>query len=90
VAHQTTPPEPPTAQERSNNDEDEGDIIMTISIFNKKRVDKSNAFETEVLQRLESIQKSQATSRQDTRQIIREEIQNILNERYRKAWWQIT
>jgi hypothetical protein len=65
---------------------------MTVNIF-KKPVKKYTDFEKEVIERLESIQKSQATSRQATREIVkevvREEIQSILNERNRKGWWQI-
>jgi predicted component of type VI protein secretion system len=65
-----------------------------MKIFKKRQVDKSSFdFQTEVLERLDCIQKSQATSRQHTREIVkevvREEIKSILNERNKKGWWQI-
>ena len=62
---------------------------MTISIFNKKQVKKSIDFETEVLQRLESLQVSEARLREDIRQIVRQEIKSILDSRNKKGWWQI-
>ena len=54
-----------------------------------KRLKKGSDFETEVLQRIECLQNSDARVRQDIRQIVREEIKSILNERNKKGWWQI-
>jgi hypothetical protein len=54
VAYQTTPVEPP-AQQLSNNNE--RGIIMTVSIFNKKRVDKSSDFDFKsILSKLEKLE----------------------------------
>ncbi|HEY9398450.1 MAG TPA: hypothetical protein VIP29_00985 [Nitrososphaeraceae archaeon] len=61
---------------------------MVSNIF-KGRSKKVSGFETEVLQRLECLQNSDARVRQDIRQIVREEIKSILNERNKKGWWQI-
>ena len=58
-----------------------------INLF--KRVKKYSDFESEVIERLDCIQKSQATSKQDTRQIVREEIKSILDSRNKKGWSQI-
>jgi hypothetical protein len=53
VAYQTTP-EPP-AQQLSNNNE--RGIIMTVSIFNKKQVDKSSDFDFEsILSKLDKLE----------------------------------
>ena len=54
-----------------------------------KRVKKYSDFEAEVLERLDCIQRSNAKSKQDLREIVREEIKNVLNERNKKAWRQI-
>jgi hypothetical protein len=54
VAYQTTPVEPP-AQQLSNNNE--RGIIMTVSIFNKKQVDKSSDFDFEsILSKLDKLE----------------------------------
>ena len=67
----------------------QGEFSLTISIFKKKPIQKDSAFESEVIARLESLQNSEARSRQDTRQIVREELRNILNERNKRAFWSI-
>jgi hypothetical protein len=54
-----------------------------------KRVKKHSDFEVEVLERLDCIQRSNAKSKQDLREIVREEIKNVLNEGNKKAWRQI-
>jgi hypothetical protein len=60
---------------------------LNINIF--KRVKKYSDFESEVIERFDCIQKSQATLRQDLREIVREEIKNVLESRNKKAWWSI-
>lgn len=61
---------------------------MTINIF-KKHDNKVSDFQIEVIARLESLQNSEARLRQDLREIVKEEIKNVLNERNKKAWWSI-
>lgn len=61
---------------------------MTINIF-KKHDNKHSEFENEVIARLESLQNSEARVRQDIRQIVREEIKNVLDSRKKKGWWSI-
>ena len=58
-----------------------------ISIF-RKRNNKVSDFES-VVERLDCLLKAQANMKQDLRQIVREEIKNVLNERNRKGWWQV-
>jgi len=61
---------------------------LTINIF-KKHDNKVSDFQIEVIARLESLQNSEARLRQDLREIVKEEIKNVLNERNKKAWWSI-
>lgn len=60
---------------------------MTIRIFKKP---DNKDFETEVIERLDCLQRSEARSRQDipqlVREIVREEIKNVLNERNRRSY----
>jgi hypothetical protein len=60
---------------------------LSNSIFN--RLKKGSDFETEVIARLDLLQVSEARLREDIRQIVREEIKNVLDSRNRKGWWQI-
>ncbi len=60
---------------------------LIYSIF--RRLKKSSDFETEVLESLDCLQKAQAKIRNDLRQIIREELKNVLNERNKRGWHQI-
>jgi hypothetical protein len=55
-----------------------------------RRPKKLSDFETEVIQRLDLIELAQARSRQDFRQILREEIGRAINEHARKGWRQIS
>jgi predicted component of type VI protein secretion system len=55
----------------------------------KKPIQKDSAFETEVIERLDCLQRSNAKTRQGLREIVREEIKNVLNERNKKSWWQM-
>jgi hypothetical protein len=54
-----------------------------------KRLKKGSDFETEVITRLDLLQVSEARLREDIRQIVREEIKNVLDSCNRKSWWQI-
>ena len=59
-----------------------------------KRLKKSSDFEIdaklgELIKKIHCLQISQARLREDIRQIVREELKNILNERNKKGWWQI-
>jgi hypothetical protein len=54
-----------------------------------KRLKKGSDFETEIIARLDLLQVSEARLREDIRQIVREEIKNVLDSCNRKGWWQI-
>lgn len=54
-----------------------------------KRLKKGSDFETEAIARLDLLQLSEARLRKDIRQMVREEIKNVLDSRNRKGWWQI-
>lgn len=71
-------------------------------IYFFKRVKKRSDFEidsklAELVNKIDCLQISEARSRkdiceivrEDIRQIVREEFNNVLNERNRKAWWNI-
>jgi len=59
-------------------------------VNNSNRPKKYYDFEVEVIERLDCLQLAQAMSRQDFRQILREEIANALREHEaRKAWSRI-
>ena len=56
----------------------------------KKVNGKNNSdFETQVIEKLDCVLKAQANMKQDVRQIVREELRSIINERNRRAWWNI-
>lgn len=68
---------------------------MIVNIW-KGRSKKVSGFEIEIDSKLAELNKkidclqiSDARLRQDIRQIVKEEIKSILNERNKKGWWQI-
>ena len=54
-----------------------------------RRPKKSIDFETEVLERLESLQIAQAKSKQDFHVILREEVTKALKDYHKRGWYSI-
>jgi predicted component of type VI protein secretion system len=63
---------------------------LTITIFKKKPIQKDSPSELkEIKEILISLQESEARSRRDMREIVRDEMMRVLNNRNRKGYWSI-